>query len=41
MERINVLTAGRWQVWGSDSGLTLMFSEFRREDMLKVNCLMS
>lgn len=31
MERIDdVLMAGRWQVWDSDIGLTLMFSEIRR-----------
>lgn len=42
MERVgDVLTAGRWQFWDSSSGLAPRFSEFRREDILSVNCLVS
>ena len=44
MERIkDVLVAGRWQVWNSDGGLSLRFSEshFRRGDRLSVKCLAS
>lgn len=35
--------AGRGQVWDSDGRLTPTFSEsqFRREDMLSVKCLVS
>ena len=37
----DVLTAAGWQVWDSCNGLTLMFSEIKREDTLSVKCLMS
>lgn len=44
MERIrDVPLAGRRQVWNSDGGLSLRFSEsqFRRGDRLSVECLVS